>query len=58
MNRKSDPADVKDNQWELIKPLLPPAQSTTSKRNSQEFEVLPRCWVVKRTFAGLGKQDV
>lgn len=26
------------------------------KRNSQDFEVLPRRWVVERTFAWLGKQ--
>ena len=26
------------------------------KRNSPEFEVLPRRWVVERTFAWLGKQ--
>jgi transposase len=26
-----------------------------SKRNPHAFEVLPRCWVVKRTFAWISK---
>lgn len=67
----SYPSDLTDAEWQLLEPLLPAPKATGRPRKwdlrlplsrcgpdwemRRGIEVLPRRWVVERTFAWLGR---
>lgn len=51
-SRRPYPSHLSDAEWALLAPLLPPPKP---KRPTREFRVLPRRWVVERTFVWLGQ---
>ena len=53
MRRSKYPTDLSDTEWACLKPYLPASKKLLPRRRG--FELLPRRWVVERTFSWLSQ---
>jgi putative transposase len=49
MRRRSYPSDISDEEWVIIKPLIPPAKPGGKPRTTNMREVIDAIWYVLRT---------